>query len=792
MVSLGAFVISGTVSAGAGMVVNYDDVTKTWTCEADISTYTWTNTTGNNLWNDPENWMAGSAAATVAPSADTTVVFPSAANAWTVELTEKGYAKQIQANGDVVFSGALVALNDATENGVVGLGKITLGNNSGFEVTTGTLTILNSVEITAAASSQAQIAMNDYENLYLKGNLTGSGSIRLGADRSRIYLSGNNTGFNGSFITVTSPNDRSHVVFANAQATSSSASWTINSGIEKTGTSWNIVESYGQTYTFGELKGKFHNDTAAGRSTSKFEVGALNTDFAFTYYGVNNSSNDRYDSFRKVGSGKMEITGTYVRHYELADGTVKLMTDASLPVRDTADAGIRFEGGALQLAEAFTVDPSPKFVFIAGKTAVFDDEGIPRTFDAAIGNSVAANFIKKGAGALTLAAPPTYTGTTKVEDGVLYVINGDYTLTLDSSTAEVTTDKDGYRKFVPASVAISAPTVVWGDDFAKVTVSSEVTSNYGEGSLTYNLKIGGNVVDGAVGTVNNGVVTFSDVDVSELSISPYGNVSVEVTASAGGSQAATSGVTTAMLADAEEGWIDEKKSTTGTTGSWKTADGAAATVTYGDDDRVQLSDNKFSATNCSTGDVVTVTIKDVKYTALSDLALPEGDAQGSIALGGTDESPKFVVLTKNADAVQWSEAEGVAPALNTAYDIVFTFVYTNNTYSITVGGTPLTVGGSKTYDIVKTTNKYVKDIDFLGAGSIKAIEGIQYDAMMAVDQNGVRYATVDAALDANKNVKGAVIKLLHGTANTSIAGWRFDEATMSFIKKAMGMVFLAF
>ena len=86
----------------------------------------------------------------------------------------------------------------------------------------------------------------------------------------------------------------------------------------------------------------------------------------------------------------------------------------------------------------------------------------------------------------------------------------------------------------------------------------------------------------------------------------------------------------------------------------------------------------------------------------------------------------------------------------------------------------------------------MKDFDFLGAGSIKAIEGIQYDAMMAVDQNGVRYATVADALNANKGVKGAIIKLLHGTANTNIAGWNYNADTMTFIKKAVGLIFLAF
>ena len=326
----------------------------------------------------------------------------------------------------------------------------------------------------------------------------------------------------------------------------------------------------------------------------------------------------------------------------------------------------------------------------------------------------------------------------------------------------------------------------YGNDFATVSVTAGVTSTYPAATtITYTLKANGTAIATTTAAGDATSVTFDNANVSSLT--RYGNISYTVEASGDNVTAATSSATTAMLADAE-GWIDEKKSTTGTTGSWKDA------VTYGDgdDDSVQLSDNKFSANNCSTGDVVTVTIKDVIYTALSDTSEAVGDAQGSIALGGTESAPKFMVLTKSGNEVQWSEAAGVDPELNKSYTIVFTFDYNSNKYSITVNGTALTVGGSATYDIVKTTNKYVKDIDFLGAGSIKAIEGIQYDAMMAVDQNGVRYATVADALNANKGVKGAVIKLLHGTSNTNIAGWNYNADTMTFIKKAVGLIFLAF
>ena len=405
---------------------------------------------------------------------------------------------------------------------------------------------------------------------------------------------------------------------------------------------------------------------------------------------------------------------------------------------------------------------------------------------------IAAGYISKDGAVYTIYSGSEVTITWTAAEGYEFAGGESTATTVISPTGNVTPECPAATEVVVGSVSIAAPVVgAYGNDFATVSVTAGVTSTYPAATtITYTLKANGTAIATTTAAGDATSVTFGNANVSGLT--RYGNISYTVEASGTSVTTASSAATTAMLADAK-GWIDEKKSTTGTTGSWKTADGAAATVTYDDEtERAELSDNKFSATNCSTGDVVTVTIKDVIYTALSDTSTVDADAQGSIALGGTESERKFMVLTKSGNEVQWSEAAGVNPALNTSYTIVFTFDYNSNKYSITVNGAALTVGGSATYDIVKTTNKYVKDIDFLGAGSIKAIEGIQYDAMMAVDQNGVRYATVAAALDANKAVKGAIIKLLHGTANTNIAGWNYNADTKTFIKKAVGLIFLAF
>ena len=150
-----------------------------------------------------------------------------------------------------------------------------------------------------------------------------------------------------------------------------------------------------------------------------------------------------------------------------------------------------------------------------------------------------------------------------------------------------------------------------------------------------------------------------------------------------------------------------------------------------------------------------------------------------------------MVLTKNGNTAQWSATTGIDAATNVAYTIVMKFDYNNGKYSVSVNGTPLAVSSATKFDIVSQRG-YVKDIDFLGSGSMLALEGVQYEGKMAVDQDGVRYATLAEALTANSTVKGAVIKLLHGSATTSAEGWNFDSETRSFFKKALGLIFLAF
>ena len=751
-------------------VVTMDDTVYVWTGDAD------------NTWGNSNNWKIGGSVAANAPTASDEVLIPAEGAPWTINVASDASVSKITVNGATTFSGGTLR-----SSRIDGAGKITLnGASFGPIVANGEMSVYNDLQI--VGNNNIYLGQGNYTavNVHLYGDLTGSGN--LSADHAKtqgkgVQFHGDNADFYGTFSTD-NYNSRDYTAIIESSASSSNAVWRINTEVASGQQYEQYPVSGNGVYHFGAfIGGAYYAEYKTDRTT----VIGWRSDVASEY--VHRTRVNRPSGYvKKVGSGVLTFSG-YPYTLTLEGGTTFVKKDTGI------STALTFAGddATLKLEVLNNEYYDPSAVIKNSTSAIaFDSNGSDYTWSSALASSNVGGLVKKGAGTLTLSAVPAYTGTTKVEAGALYVVEGDWTPALDPATAEVASDMVGYRKFIPSTLSVSAPVIgAYGADFATVDVTANVDSTYASSvEITYTLKTNGVAAASTTVAGNATSVTFSDVDISGLT--RYADVEYTVEASGENVTPAASTASTKKVADAMA-WVDEKKSTTGTTGSWKTADGEAATVTYDNEtEMAALSDNKFSAANCSTGDVVTVTIKDVVYTALSDTSEVDANAQGSIALGGTELVPKFVVLTKSNDTVQWSEAEGVTPAFNTAYTIVFTFDYNNSTYSLTVNGTPLTVGGSATYGIVKTDNKFVKDIDFLGAGSIKAIEGVQYEGKMAVDQDGVRYATVQEAVAANAGKKGATVTLLHDTANTSFTGWKYDAKLKTFIWSVCGVMFLIF
>lgn len=76
-----------------------------------------------------------------------------------------------------------------------------------------------------------------------------------------------------------------------------------------------------------------------------------------------------------------------------------------------------FYGGTLKFGAAF--DPSTKAITFGTGGATFDTNGFSFSLANAVGNGGSGDFVKAGAGVLTMSVAPTHTGTTRVSGGSL-------------------------------------------------------------------------------------------------------------------------------------------------------------------------------------------------------------------------------------------------------------------------------------------------------------------------------------------------------------------------------------
>ncbi len=412
------------------------------TLTATQANYVWTNNAvSDSNWSTLGNWNVGSAVATSLPTSGDVVEFPANAE---VNVDIEGVAVQeLILKGVATFSGNVIAIGTLT-----GDYKITLGNGGGFSIAANK-TLANGFVITAATETPAVLTTSlNGVGFTLDGTLSGTGCLTLSGTSNTHQLHGDNSHFGGTInITGMSGQLVNHTSSVDyTSGTSADATWDVTfSGNNFLG---NNVENDFPEYQFGKLTGTINESNASSHHTVVYVVGGAlpaNETMALAYTGINNAS--RASSFRMVGEGTFEIDGRYVRSYEVNAGTVKFMSNTSIP-----NYFIYFNGGTLALTSAVTSDPSEKFAFADAKTAILDDGGENRTFATAIGNdangnATSANFTKKGSGTLTLTQAPAYTGKTTVEEGVLYVPAGT-NLTPGKDTHKVPSDQEGYDKYI--------------------------------------------------------------------------------------------------------------------------------------------------------------------------------------------------------------------------------------------------------------------------------------------------------------------------------------------------------
>ena len=333
-----------------------------------------------------------------------------------------------------------------------------------------------------------------------------------------------------------------------------------------------------------------------------------------------------------------------------------------------------------------------------------------------------------------------------------------------------------------ANVTVTPGTVTYGADFTNVTITATLGGTgyeSAEYSLTWNGSPAGTFIrDGNTITITAPIGFPSTVrDSVEYVINVNGN-------------AATNQTT--VVAD-NRAWVTEDVDHYEHTGTWSND------FLYVES-RAPVSDNTYTASSCTTGDLVTITFENLVYTEFSDLTVetPEG-TQGAFALAETNinnqVSTNFCVLAMENNAYTWKAATctGVAINTNIEYTVVMAFNYVNNTYSVSVSdGTntgDLSVNSSSAFPLC-VSKASVKDFVFKGSGKLEAIKGVDSLGYMAKDSAGHWYATIDEATKSG----GREFIVLRDTDPAAPAGWKFVKkgGITKLVKVAKGMFFMAY
>ena len=339
-----------------------------------------------------------------------------------------------------------------------------------------------------------------------------------------------------------------------------------------------------------------------------------------------------------------------------------------------------------------------------------------------------------------------------------------------------------------ANLTITPGDVTYGADFTNVTIVATIEGE-GAASATYTLNWNGlNYEMAVVGSSGNSYTLRASIP-----FPTNGRESVNYTISAkiNNTPAGTSDATATVVAD-NRPWVTEDVDNQHTTGSW-----SAGNVEY-ENSAATVSDNIYTASNCSTGDLVTITFENLVYTEFSDLSVetPLG-TQGAFALAEDNGSTNFYILAWESDYT-WKAATctGVEANTNIAYTVVMTFDYVANKYSVAVSdGTTtnnLTVSEQTQFNLC-TAGTSVSALEFKGSGKMTGIKGVESIGYMATDGLGHWLAKIEDVL-LNSSGNGPFI-ILRDTGVEAPNGWQFvtEGGVRKLVKKvAKGLFFMAF
>jgi fibronectin-binding autotransporter adhesin len=328
-------------------------------------------------------------------------------------LTKSGTNSFTLANlGDNNFTGGTViqqgTLDVRVSNGL-GTGPVTLAGGTLENNSATTVTITNTVYIQPNTTNFLQGTGGADPQLVIAGNLTGSGTVVAmlqGSSLGGMGLSGDNSGFTGTFIT--SNNTQLRFNFNTASAGSASANWILNS----TGTDNHRISFGNGTISFGSLSGNGNCRQDVGNTLSILRIGDLNTDSSWGGT-LNQGTASQRIGILKVGTGTWTITASqpYTGPTTVSNGVLALANDPVTFV-DGAIPGTP----TIYIAPGATLDVSGRSDqnFSLGAAQVLSGSGaVNGSLDSFGGGTIApGDGITRNVGTLTVSNTLSLAGTT--------------------------------------------------------------------------------------------------------------------------------------------------------------------------------------------------------------------------------------------------------------------------------------------------------------------------------------------------------------------------------------------
>ena len=497
---------------------------------------TWKSSVTEGNWNDANNWDSGSV-----PGNNDTAKFSSSA---TVTINTSGttycYIASI-----VIDEDATVTFKGSGNNNpkplclggnITGSGKLKFAGGLIFQANKAVPEIEPDIEIVEGTTSRLNMNHSDGANtncyFKLKGKLTGSGTL-IGWHSNDtanygIEFSGDNSGFAGVYEVQDgygADSTRDNTVFANASATSASATWNLIGAYSQSKKSWADMldvkpssNSENVTYNFGAISNIYTSGNGTYTQSNSVNGGSFSC--MIVNIGGNNADSATagdlgYATPHKTGIGKLELSAKNAYSIFIDAGTLYIASSNAAP----QSGRLIFNGDGATLATATDFDISQWKSGNDYKQPLKGNKTYPICFSnatsevhywgTALHDSNTAGLKKIGDGSLHLGAAPSCSTLPITVEGGTLAIKGSI------NAANVT-----LKPADPAAAASAGTVLFWAE-----TVSSGTPTLDLDPSLTalYRLKtttnasltINGTAYPGTAYSIEKcGVVIGTDTKIS--------------------------------------------------------------------------------------------------------------------------------------------------------------------------------------------------------------------------------------------------------------------------------------